>query len=82
MATVRVRFNGGNVPIVTGDVPPDPDTPIAEPTPTDFTTNQAFIVPEGLYCYGLDTALPHTPLWQIVQAVDGEEATIIFRRGP
>jgi hypothetical protein len=82
MATVRISFNGGNVPIVTGDIPPDPQTPIAEPTQTGFTTNQAFIVAEGVYCYGLDTGVSYAPLWQVVQAVDGEQTDIAFRRVP
>lgn len=82
MATVRISFNAGSVPIVTGDMPPDPQTPIAEPTQTGFTTNQAFIVPEGIYCFGLETPTPHTPLWQMVQAVDGEQAEIVFRSLP
>lgn len=82
MATVRISFNAGNVPIVTGDLPPDGQTPIAAPTQTGFTTNQAFIVPEGIYCYGLDTGLPYTPLWQVVQAVDGEQTEIAFQSQP
>ena len=79
MATVRITFNAGNVPIVTGDVPPDPQTLIADPMQTGFSTNQAFIVAEGVYCFGLDTPIAHTPLWQVVQAVDGEQAEIAFR---
>jgi hypothetical protein len=82
MATVRVSFDGGNVPIVTGDVPPGDQTRIVNPSPTGFTTNQAFIVEEGIYCFGLQTADPHAPLWQVVQAVDGEQAEIVFRKRP
>jgi hypothetical protein len=79
MAIVRVNFDAGNVPVVTGDIPPDDQTPIIDPTPTGFTTNQAFIVAEGIYCFGLQSAVPHTPLWQLVQAVDGEQAEIAFQ---
>jgi len=82
MATVRISFDGGNVPIVTGDIPPDDQTPIVDPTSTGFTTNQPFVVAEGVYCFGLETAEPHTPLWQVVQAVDGEQAEIAFRKLP
>ena len=82
MATVRVSFDGGNVPVVTGDVPADDQTPIVSPTPTGFTTNQAFIVEEGVYCFGLQTAIPYAPLWQVVQAVEGEQAVIAFRKLP
>jgi hypothetical protein len=82
MATVRVSFDGGNLPIVTGDAPPDDQTPIVNPTPTGFTTNQAFIVEEGVYCFGLQSAVPYTPLWQVVQAVDGEQAEVVFRKLP
>ena len=80
MATVRVSFDGGDVPVVTGDIPPDDNTPVADPTPTGFTTNQAFIIAEGVYCFALQTALPYAPLWQVVQAVDGEQSEITFRK--
>jgi|1186.fasta_scaffold1049734_2 hypothetical protein len=80
MAIVHVSFDGGSVPIVIGDVPPDDQTPITDPVPTGFTTNQPFIVAEGLYCFGLQTAARHTPLWQLVQAIDGEPAEISFRK--
>jgi hypothetical protein len=82
MATVRVSFDGSNVPVVTGDAPADDQTPIINPTPTGFTTNQAFIVEEGVYCFGLQTAIPHAPLWQVVQAVEGEQAVIVFLKLP
>ena len=82
MATVRVSFDAGNVPIVTGDVPPDQHTPIVNPTLTGFTTNQAFMVREGIYCFGLQTPVPYAPLWQLVQAVDDEQAEIVFRKQP
>ncbi len=82
MATVRISFDGGDVPIVTGELPADDQTPIADPTRTEFTTNHPFIVVEGLYCFGLETAQPYSPLWQVVQAVDGEETDIAFRKLP
>ena len=80
MATVLVKFNGGNVPVVTGAIPPNESTPISNPDPTGFMTNQAFIVAEGQYCFGLDTTASYTPLWQVVQAVDGPQTEITFRR--
>ncbi len=80
MAIIRVSFDGGNVPIVMGDVPPDDQTPIVFPVPTGFATNQPFIVAEGFYCFGLQTALAYTPLWQVVQAIDGEQTEISFQR--
>jgi hypothetical protein len=79
MAIVRVSFDGGDVPVVTGDVPPDGQTPIVDPIETGFTTNQPFIVASGLYCFGLQTALPYTPLWHVVQAIEGEQAEISFQ---
>ncbi len=82
MATVRISFDGGNVPIVIGDMPADDQTPIADPTPTGFTTNRPFIVVEGMYCFGLETAQPYSPLWQVVQVVDGEATDITFRKLP
>lgn len=80
MAVVRISFDGGDVPIVTGGVPPDAQTPIVDATDTGFTTNQPFILAAGLYCFGLQTAFPYTPLWQVVQAIEGEEAEISFQR--
>jgi hypothetical protein len=82
MATVLISFNGGIVPIVTGDIPPDDHTPISNPTQTGFVTNQAFIVTEGVYCFGLGTPISYEPLWQVVQAVDGEQAEISFQHNP
>jgi hypothetical protein len=82
MAIVRISFDGGNVPIVTGDAPLNDQTPITDPVFTGFSTNQPFIVTEGLYCFGLQTPIPHTPLWQVVQAIDGEQADISFRKLP
>ena len=38
------------------------------------------MVDDGEYCFGLDTPIGHTPLWQVVQAVDGVLAEISFRR--
>lgn len=79
MALVRIKFDGGAVPVVTGSFPPDENTPIDEPTPTGQVTNTLFMVPAGIYCYGLDTDIPHTPQWRRVQAVDGatEEASFV-----
>lgn len=79
MATVLIRFNGGAVPVVSGAIPPSPDTPISNPAQTGFKTNQRFIVDEDVYCFGLDTSLTYTPLWQTVQAVEGVPAEITFR---
>ena len=78
MAIVRLRFDAGNVPVVTDDIPTDDQTRISNPTPTGFTTNQAFIVRQWIYCLGLQVAVPYRPLWQLVQAIDGEEAEIRF----
>jgi len=80
MAIVLVKFDRNNIPVVTGDIPPNAQTPISDPTRTGFVTNQAFIVAEGEYCYGLQSSVAYTPLWQLVQAVDGEQTEITFRR--
>jgi hypothetical protein len=82
MAIVRVSFDGGDVPVITGDIPPNAETPIAEPTSTGYRTHRSFIVAEGMYCFGLETAQPYSPLWQVVQAVDGEQTDIAFRKIP
>ena len=82
MATICISFDGGSVPIVMGDMPANEQTPISNPTPTKFTTNRPFIVLEGVYCFGLQTTQPYAPLWQLVQAVDGEQTDIAFRKLP
>jgi hypothetical protein len=82
VATVRITFDGGDVPVVLGDMPADEQTPIADPTPTGFTTNNSFIVAEGMYCFGLQTAQRYSPLWQVVQAVDGVQNDIAFWKLP
>jgi len=80
MATILIRFDDDGVRIVTGDIPPDATTPIRDPQPTDFVTNQAFFVAEGAYCYGLDPNVSCTPLWRIVKAVDGQQTEARFRK--
>jgi hypothetical protein len=82
MATVLIRFDDDKVRIVTGDIPPDAATPISNPQQTGFVTNQAFIVTEGAYCYGLDPSVACTPLWRILQAVDGQQTEARFRKVP
>jgi hypothetical protein len=82
MATVLVRFDGGDVPVVTGGVPPDDKTRIEFPTATGFVTNQAFIVDAGEYCFGLETTRNYMPPWKVVQAIDGEQTTVTFRTIP
>jgi hypothetical protein len=82
MARIHISFDGGNVPIVMGDLPANPNTPIASPTATGFTTNQPFIVVEGVYCFGLQTTGAYSPLWLVVQAVDGEQKDVVFRKLP
>ena len=80
MASVLITFDGGNVPVLVGDVPPDPQTPIADPVATGYSTNKPFIVDQNVYCYCIQTNIPHTPLWRTVQAIDGVESKIAFRK--
>ncbi len=80
MATVLVKFEVDGVSIVTGEIPPDGQTPISDPVQTGHVTNRVFIVAAGTYCYGLLTPLAYAPLWQVVEAVDGVPTTVTFRR--
>jgi len=82
MATILIRFDGGSVPVVMGDLPASDQTPISNSTPTAFSANQPFIVQEGVYCFGLQTTQRYTPLWRVVQAVDGEQTDVDFRKLP
>jgi hypothetical protein len=77
---VLVKLDVDGIPIVTGDIPPNAQTPIVNPTRIGQVTNRAFIVAAGEYCYGLQSTVAYTPLWQTVQAIDGEQAEITFRR--
>lgn len=81
MARVLVTFDIDRTPILTGDVPPDSHTPIENPIWSGFVTGVPFIVAPGVYCYGLQSrGVAYTPLWQVVQAVDGELTEIAFHR--
>ena len=78
MATVLVKFNGGDVPVVTGEEPPQPTVPIENPTPTGALTNNAFVFAAGTHCFGLETAIPHKPLFHLVDVIDGMENKLAF----
>jgi hypothetical protein len=78
MATVLVKFDGGDVSVVTGEEPPQPTVPIENPTPTGALTNEAFVFAAGVHCFGLETAIPHEPLFQVVNVVDGKENKLEF----
>jgi hypothetical protein len=80
MATIHISFDGGDVPVVTGARPADPQTPIDDPTETGYTTNQTVIVDEGDYCFGLETPQRYAPLWQAVSVFDGPSVNIAFRK--
>jgi hypothetical protein len=54
--------------------------PIPAPQPTGFVTNRMFMLPEGVYCFGLATAVEHRPLWHVVQPIDGEMTVVSFTR--
>jgi hypothetical protein len=79
MATIRIKFDGGNVPVLVGAEPDSPNQPIANPTDTGYTTNTPFIVTVGIYCFGLRSNSLYTPLWQIGQAVDGTQLELEFK---
>ena len=71
VATVRIIFSGGDVPVITGAQPPSKDVPIAGPRPKVGTANFSFPAQAGEHCYGLETTIPHTPLWHVGMAIDG-----------
>ncbi len=79
MATVLVKFDGGNVSVVTGEEPSDPSVPIENPTPTGALTNEAFVFAAGAHCFGLDTDIPHKPLFLVVDVIDGMENKLEFK---
>lgn len=79
MATVKILFDGGNVPVVMGPKPPAQNVPIANPVPAGGTTNVSFLAQAGVHFYGLDTPIPHTPLWQKGKAIDSVPLVLTFR---
>jgi hypothetical protein len=78
MATVLIRFNGGNVPVLVGAAPSTPDEPIANPTDTGGTANTPFIMAAGTHCFALQSPTPYRPLWQIGEAIDGTQLRLDF----
>ena len=80
MARVLITYDGGDVPIVTGGVPPNDTTPIDQPTDTGFVTNQEFITDDGEYCFGLQTTGRVRPLWRVVQTVAGTLVQASFHK--
>ena len=80
MATVKITFSGGNVPIVMGPEPPSKDTPISNPVSAGGQTNISFLAVAGEHCYALNTAIPHKPLWLKGTAIDGVPLHLSFDR--
>jgi len=80
MALVRIDFDGGDVPVLSGEEPDSPTDPIADPVDTNCVTNTPFFFPAGFYCFAPKTDLAYAPLWQTGQAVDGQELVLEFRR--
>jgi hypothetical protein len=80
MAIVKVTFDGGDVPVVTGVLPPASTVPIANPIPTGGTTNAFFITAAGVKCFGLETSIPHTPLWLSGNAMEGVPLELSFKK--
>jgi hypothetical protein len=82
MATIRVKFDGGDVPVLVGAPPTGPDQPIVNPIDTGNVTNTPFIAEAGDYCVTVGSPRAFTPLWQIGQAVDGEQLELTFTVAP
>ena len=80
MAIVKVAFDGGDVPIVTGAEPASADVAIKDPTDIGGKANHFFMVTAGIYCFGLKTDAAYTPLWQMGTAVDGVPLNLTFKK--
>jgi hypothetical protein len=78
MATILIKFSGGDVPVLVGAVPSAPDQPIANPTDTGGTANTPFIMAAGTHCFALQSPVAYAPLWQTGQAVDGTQLHLEF----
>jgi len=78
MATVKIAFSGGNVPILMGPEPPSKDMPIENPVAAGGNTNISFFAVAGEHCYTLKTSIPHTPLWLKGTAIDGVPLRLKF----
>jgi hypothetical protein len=80
MATVKIAFDGGNVPVITGAKPAAQDVPIADPIPAGGNTNASFLALAGVHFYGLSTSIPHSPLWLRGNAIDGVPLDLSFKK--
>ena len=80
MALVKVEFDGGDVPVVTGEEPDSEDQPIKDPVDTGGMTNTPFLIDAGIFTFSLDTDIDFKPLWQTVQTLEGQTVTLNFKK--
>lgn len=78
MARVRVDYAGTPVDVFTGAQPPDAQTPITNPEPTNHKTNEEFPLESGIYCFGIKADPPCATLWKTVQIQDGALNVVSF----
>ena len=78
MATVKILFDGGNVPVLMGSKPSSPTMPLEDPIPAGGMTNLSFLAAPGVYFFGLDTPIPHRPLWQRGRAINSVPLQLTF----
>lgn len=65
MGVVLVTF-ASSCDVIVGDQPEQPNDPVINPVAVG-RTNTRFIMADGLYCFGLDSAQPFAPVWQVGQ---------------
>jgi hypothetical protein len=80
VATVKIIFNGGDVPVLMGNRPSGDTVPIENPIPAGGTTNAPFMALAGVHFYALDTRVPHRPLWLRGRAIDGVPLELTFTK--
>jgi hypothetical protein len=80
MALVTITFDGGNVPVVTGEEPASETTPIQDPISAGGVSNVPFMFAAGLFTFSLDTSIAFKPLWQTAQTIDGIPLTLTFEK--
>jgi hypothetical protein len=80
MAIVKITFDGGDVPVVTGDAPDSPDKPIENPVDTKGVSNEPFMFREGIFTFSLDTVIAFKPLWQTGQTINGIPLKLEFKK--
>lgn len=80
MPTVMVTYEVSGIPVGTGAMPCDPNTPIDSPEDCFLVTNQRSVFAAGSHCFTLLSADDFSPLWIPLDLNEGDDLSIAFHR--